>query len=140
MEINTGISFIGVTLTELDFKLNKNFKLPKDGIPVDIEFKQKNSFSSDKKTLNVLLTAILFQKTENQPFVMKVSVEGIFLGNDSESLQKFSKVHAPAHLFPFIREIIGNTTLKANIPPLLLPPFNLSAILAAEKSSKNLQS
>ena len=140
MEINTGINFIGITLTELDFKLNKNFKLPKGGIPVDVEFKQKNSFSPDKKTLNVLLTAILFQKKTNQPFVMKVSVEGTFTGKDYKELEKFSKVHAPAHLFPFIREIIGNTTLKANIPPLLLPPFNLSAILAAEKSSKNLQS
>lgn len=134
MEINTGISFKGVTLTELDFKLNKNFKLPKGGIPVDIEFKQKNFFSSDKKTLNVLLTAILFQKKTNQPFVMKVSIEGTFTGKDYTELEKFSKVHAPAHLFPFIREIIGNTTLKANIPPLLLPPFNLASILTSRES------
>lgn len=136
MEIDTGISFTKIVLTELDFKLNKKFNLPKDGIPVDIEFKQKNTFSSDKKTLNVELSAILFQKAENKPFVMKVSVEGIFLGNDSESLQRFSKIHAPAHLLPFIREIIGNTTMKANIPPLLLPPFNLPAILATEKELK----
>lgn len=133
MGIDTGINFVKVTLTELNFKLNKGFKLPQKGIPVDISFKQKNSFSPDKKTLNVELSAILFQKAENQPFVMKVSVEGIFLGNDSESLQKFSKIHAPAHLLPFIREIIGNTTMKANIPPLLLPPFNLSAVLQREK-------
>ncbi len=129
MGTNTGINFVKVTLTELNFKLNKNFKPPKDGMPVDISFNQKNSFSSDKKTLNVILCAILFQKTKNSPFVMQVSVEGTFSGNDYKELKKFSKVHALAHLLPFIREIIGNTTMKANIPPLLLPPFNLTAML-----------
>jgi preprotein translocase subunit SecB len=131
--IDIGINFVGISLTELNFKLNKNFKPPKDGIPVDIIFKTKTAFSQDKKTLSVTLTATLFEKTKNQPFVMKVSIEGIFKTKDYKELQKFSKVHAPAHLFPFIREIIGNTTMKANIPPLLLPPFNLSAILAKDK-------
>lgn len=128
MGTDTGINFVSVIVTELNFKLNKNFKLPKDGIPIEISFKTKNSFSQDKKTLNASLSVILFQKAKNQPFEMKVSVEGIFLSNDDNALRKFSKVHAPAHLFPFIREIIGNTTMKAGVPPLLLPPINLSVI------------
>ena len=136
MGIDTGINFVGISLTDLNFKLNKNFKPPKDGIPVDITFKTQNSFSQDKKTLNVTLTAILFERAKNQPFVMKVSIEGIFKAKDHKELQKFSKVHAPAHLFPFIREIIGNTTMKANIPPLLLPPVNLSATLTKDKLDK----
>jgi len=131
--IDTGINFVGISLTELNFKLNTNFKPPKDGISVDIIFKTKNSFSQDKKTLKVTLTATLFERTKNKPFMMKVSVEGIFKAKDYKELQKFSKVHAPAHLFPFIREVVGNTTMKANIPPLLLPPLNLSA-LTAKKS------
>ncbi|MEW6409361.1 MAG: protein-export chaperone SecB [Nitrospirota bacterium] len=134
MGIDTGINFIKVVLTELDFKLNKDFKPPKDGIPVEIGLKTKNFFSSDKKTLNVILSATLFQKAKSKPFIMKVSIEGTFKGKSYEDLKKFSKIHAPAHLFPFIREIIGNITLKANIPPLLLPPFNLTAILTARKS------
>ena len=133
MGIDTGINFVGISLTELNFKLNKNFKPPKDGISVDIIFKTKNSFSQDKKTLNVTLTATLFERTKNKPFMMKVSVEGIFKAKDYKELLKFCKVHAPAHLFPFIREVVGNTTMKANIPPLLLPPLNLSA-LTAKKS------
>ena len=70
---------------------------------------------------------------------MRVSVEGTFAGKSYEELEKFSKVHAPAHLFPFIREIIGNTTMKANIPPLLLPPFNLEAMLLAEKGKEMIE-
>ncbi len=133
MEIDARINFINVTLTELSFKLNKKFKPLKDGIPVEIDFKTKNSFSSDKITLTTVLSVLLFRKTRNKPFVMRVSVEGIFEGKSYKELIKFSKIHAPAHLFPFIREIIGNTTMKANMPPLLLPPFNLAAILTARK-------
>jgi len=129
----TGINFISVSLTELDFKLNKKFKLPKDGIPVDIGVKSKNSFDLDKKKLVTTLSAVLFIKTKPPPFVMKVSVEGIFIGNNIDDLKKFSKVHAPAHLMPFIREIVGTTTMKAGIPPLLLPPMNLSALFDEKK-------
>jgi len=125
---DTGINFISISLTELDFRLNKKFKLPKDGISVDIGVKTKNVFSPDKKTLAVTLSAALFTKTKNPPFMMKVSIEGIFTGDSFNDLKKFSKVHAPAHLMPFIREIVGTTTMKAGIPPLLLPPMNLTAL------------
>lgn len=119
----------------MTFKLNKAFVIPKEGIPIEITFKTKNSFSPDKKNLAVLLSVSLFEKTRNRPFEMKVSVEGTFSGDDYKELQKFSRVHAPAHLFPFVREIIGNASMKANIPPLLLPPVNLLAI--AGKKKKN---
>ncbi|KAF0145734.1 MAG: protein translocase subunit secB [Nitrospirae bacterium] len=133
MGTDTGINFIDIALTELSFKLNKDFKPPKDGLPVDIGFKASHSFSPNKKNLSVELTIALFTKDKRRPFSMKVTVEGVFAGKDYEQLKKFAKVHAIAHLFPFVREIIGNTTMKANMPPLLLPPINLSAI----QSEKN---
>jgi len=134
--IDTGINFLKVTLTELSFKLNKDFQLPKKGVPVEIDIKTKNSFSPDKKTLISTLSITLFSTTKNRPFSMKVTVEGTFTGEDPEELKRFSKVNAPAHLFPFVREIIGNTTMKANFPPLLLPPFNISAMVALKKQKK----
>jgi preprotein translocase subunit SecB len=135
LAVDTGIQFNSVTLTELFFKLNKSFVLPKDGIPIEIAFRTKNSFSPDKKKLTVLLSVKLFEKTKNRPFDMKVTVDGIFAGKDYKELLKFSKIFAPAHLFPFVREIIGNTTMKANIPPLLLPPINLLAATGKKKKS-----
>lgn len=133
MGTDTGINFIDIALTELSFKLNKDFKPPKDGLPVNINVKAKNSLNPNKKNLTVELSVALFLKDKSRPFSMKVTVEGIFAGKDYEQLKKFAKVHAIAHLFPFVREIIGNTTMKANMPPLLLPPINLAAI-QAEKS------
>jgi preprotein translocase subunit SecB len=135
LAIDAGIQFNSVALAELFFKLNKSFVLPKDGIPIEIVFRTKNSFSPDKKKLTVLLSVKLFEKSKNRPFEMEVSVEGIFSGKDYKELLKFSKILAPAHLFPFIREIIGNTTMKANMPPLLLPPVNLLAVRSKKKKS-----
>ncbi|MEW6600941.1 MAG: protein-export chaperone SecB [Nitrospirota bacterium] len=133
MGTNPGIQFVQVSLIELDFKLNKNFKLPDKGVPVDMGLDVKKSFSSDKKSLTTVLSAILFNKTTSYPFKMKVSVEGLFVSDNIKELQEFSKIHAPAHLMPFLREVIGTTTLKANIPPLLLPPFNISELLKEKR-------
>lgn len=136
MKTNPGINFIQVSVTELNFKLNNKFKLPKKGIPVDLALNIKVSFSRDKKNLTVILTADLFQKAKGAPFKMKVSIKGVFVGKKHEELKKFAEVHAPAHLMPFLRETIGNTTMKAHLPPLLLPPFNVSEILKAAKRKK----
>ncbi len=136
MKIDTGIDFVQVSVTELEFKLNKKFKLPEDGVPVDMGMDVKTALSQDKKTLTVVLSAALFQKTKVPPFKMKVSVEGVFVCNNTKELKDFSKVHAPAHLMPFLRETIGTTTMKANMPPLLLPPFNVTEILKASKKKK----
>jgi len=119
----------------LSFELNKNFKLPKDGVAIDLDLNVKNNFSKDKKTLITTLTAVLFKNAENAPFNLKVIVEGEFKG-EYKNLRKFSKLNAPAHLFPFLREIISNTTMRANIPPLVLPPLNLTELLTAKKSGK----
>jgi len=64
---NTKINFVQITVSEHNFKLNKKFKLSKNGIPVDIRFDVKTSFSRDKKTITSILSAILFSKTKNPP-------------------------------------------------------------------------
>jgi len=133
---DTGINFIEIVLTELSFKLNKDFKPPKDGLPVAIDVKTRRSFSPNKKNLSVELSVVLFPKEKNRPLSMKVTVEGLFTGKDYEQLKKFSKVNALAILFPFVREIIGNATMRANLPPLLLPPINFAAILTTSKKGK----
>jgi preprotein translocase subunit SecB len=129
----TGINFITLALVEVTFKLNKNFKPPKGGIPVDIGVRTKHSFSHDKKTLNTSLSIALFADTKRPPFLMKVTIEGTFTAQDHQELKRFSKINAVAHLFPFVREIIANITTKAGVPPLLLPPINFSALLAEKR-------
>ena len=49
MAVDTGIQFNSVALTELHFKKNKSFVPPKDGIPIEIALRAKNSFSRFRK-------------------------------------------------------------------------------------------
>ncbi|MEW6675463.1 MAG: protein-export chaperone SecB [Nitrospirota bacterium] len=129
------IQYVKVDLTELSFKLNRGFKPPKDGIEVKGDFKIKHSFGRDKRSLLTSLAVELFKNIKEAPFSLKATVEGTFRGAE-EDLKRFSRVHAPAHLFPFLREIISNITMRVNIPPLILPPINLLAILSKKIKEK----
>ncbi len=135
MAIDTGINFVSVHLVDMTFTVNRKFKPPKDGTPVELGFAVAHTFSKDKKTLHTTLSASLFQKTANRPFSMNVSMEGTFTADDADKLKSFAAVHAPAHLMPFVRETIGNATMKAGIPPLLLPPINMHEALAIKEKA-----
>jgi len=45
---NPDIWFENISLSDLSFKLNKNFKLPKEGIRIELDLNIKNNYSKDK--------------------------------------------------------------------------------------------
>lgn len=127
------VNYLSVVLTQLTFELNEKFKAPPGGVPIDADFNVKRVFDKKKKRLITSLYIEVFKKVKNPPFSLKANIEGTFECADFEKLKQFSEINAPAHLFPFLREIVANTSLKAGIPPLLLPPINLAAILSEKK-------
>ena len=42
-------------------------------------------------------------------------------------------VHVPTLLFPFIRQIIGNLTVNASLPPLFLAPVDFAHLCEAQE-------
>ncbi len=65
----------------------------------------------------------------------KISMTGLFEIPKEKpvlSVEDFSKINAPAIIFPFIREHLANMSMKAGIQPILLPPINFVK-LAEEK-------
>lgn len=113
-----------VRLLKLNFELNSSKEI-ETPCNVTVGFNVKSNLDKEKHTLTTVLTGTLKTQTEPKLFTLEVAVEGIFEGDNNEDLEKFSHFHAPAHLFPFIREVIANTTMRAGIPPVLLPPVNL---------------
>ncbi|WP_448529800.1 protein-export chaperone SecB [Raineya sp.] len=75
---------------------------------VELTFRQRN-----KKTKKIELRSKI-----------KMAGEFIFEKNTSITIEDFAKVNAPAIIFPFIREHLANLSLRAGIPPILLPPVN----------------
>lgn len=93
----------------------------KDGLDIETYYQKEDKF------LWVGIKAFL-TVTEKEKELLHVFVEmrGLFeaVGEPEMGTDTFGQVNGPAILFPFVREQMANMTLKANIPPILLPPIN----------------
>lgn len=79
-----------------------------------------------------VMFGLSFNPTAERPERVKVVAHGRFLvTNPSTELPvpRFASHHAPAILFPFLREAISSLTSKGAIGPLLLDPLNISAVM-----------
>ncbi len=123
----TGIVFKHVHIEQLSFQRLPDHKPGK--IAVDIQFSAHPEIDVEQKTLKLRMAANLFENAENAPFKMHVGLCGEFQAEDVERLKTFAMIQAPALMFPFLREIIANITLKAGFPALLLPPTNIQGLV-----------
>lgn len=138
MNVKTHIMYKTIALSTLSFELNKKFKLPAKGIRVEMDLSVENKITKSKM-LVCSLTAELFKtanKDGNAPFYLKATIEGHFESDDSTALKNFAAVNAPAHLLPFMRELIANTTMRASVPPLFIPPLNIKSLVDHIASKK----
>ena len=82
--------------------------------------------------INVEEEVTLTQKfQEKQQVTIKVKMIGVFeqIGDSSiKNLEEFGKINGAAIIFPFIREIITNLSLKGGIAPIILSPVNFSKL------------
>lgn len=81
-------------------------------------------------SIMVLETVTISQKYEKMEQVsIMVKMAGVFerVGESKlEDLEQFGKINGAAIIFPYIREHITNLSLKAGIPPIILPPVNFT--------------
>ena len=111
-------------------------KIPKE-LKIDIKIKVTNKLLDDDKTLVCQVDFNLFT-IEDKDVEVKCTFIGLF--NQSKPgnilLKDFANYNAPAMIYPYIREYISNLIIRAQLPPLFLPPMNFTAILKkAEISS-----
>jgi preprotein translocase subunit SecB len=95
--------------------------VPEHKLTIDTGFAEKDTY------LWVTVTAKVEAELEGKPFFqVEVSMRGLFERSGETALtpDQFGKVNGPAILFPFVREHLANLTLRANLPPVLLPPIN----------------
>jgi len=85
----------------------------------------------------VLLVARFFEGTPKPPFRLEVAVEGRFHLDPGESPESLARGPGPATLYPYLRDEVGHITLRAGMPPLLLPPLRLAAGAVDVKAQVN---
>ena len=133
-----GIKFDAILLKDLVFTRNVDVAKKQN---IDISFSGKIGISDEKTKMSYELECIVSET--NQSFSVKCTMVGLFSIDEAKknmSLQQFAENNAPALIYPYVREIITTTTLKAHLPPVLLPPLNITALIkekepAAETAS-----
>jgi len=121
-----GISFDTIFLKEMKFQRNPK----KIGSDINIDFASNISMSDDQKQLSYELVCKV--SDNEKKFALECSMMGIFSsieGEENMNLKQFAEINAPALMFPYIRELVTTTTVRAGLRPISFPPINVIALL-----------
>ncbi len=123
----SGFAITGLILLESNFKRENNVQFVEtvqNNMHIETEVQTKDA------SIMVLETVTISQKYEKMEQVsIMVKMAGVFerVGESKlEDLEQFGKINGAAIIFPYIREHITNLSLKAGIPPIILPPVNFT--------------
>ena len=123
-----------VVLTESEFK---RYPQVDKNVSLNCEFSYRKELINDKNGQAFLTACITGANKANDEIAFEISCT--FAGKyriDKEpnmEMQKFLDEYAPAHLFPYIREYINSISMRAGIPPVILPPLNILVLLKLDK-------
>jgi preprotein translocase subunit SecB len=112
--------------------------LERESPQVDIQLHHNSSGIEDgvyQTTLTVTVTAKVGEKTL---FLVEASQAGIFVARNipANELDAVLGIACPNILFPYVREVISETVVRAGFPPVILSPVNFEAIYQAQRESQ----
>lgn len=112
--------------------------LEREAPQVDIQLHHSSNSVEDgiyETTLTVTVTAKIKDKTM---FLVEAAQAGIFVARNipAVELEAVLAIACPNILFPYVREVISETTVRAGFPPVLLAPVNFEAIYQAQQSQQ----
>jgi|SRR5271157_798304 len=129
---NATINVVAIVLEKLEFERQQQISsaiFSSDGsittVNLKLEAKIERQFSEDKTKL---LTKFQLKVSDaDNTLSILCRVAGLFVQTEdgSMNLEEFAKVNAPTFLLPYVRENISTVTMKAGLPPIILPPLNM---------------
>lgn len=101
-----------------------------------INFEPSGIYDSEKSAYDLKFVFSAFSaESGDNPFI-KIQCLGTFSFENVKEvgeIPSFFYRNAIAILFPYVRAFISTVTLQANIPPMILPTYNLSELEAPLK-------
>lgn len=135
-----GIDFERVIIEKVNLEVNPDYQKVNEGIPVDVSFTVNRQLIESQRLLKLSLEISVFKEAKSPPLNVSVVATGYFRvkkEEDFKALEEFSHIQAPALVFPFVREIIAELTMRTGYPPLLVPPTNITVLVGkAPKKAK----
>jgi preprotein translocase subunit SecB len=109
--------------------------LERDAPQVDIQL-HHNSTGVEEGVYQTVLTVTVTAKIgEKTMFLVEAAQAGIFVVRNipAGELEAVLAIACPNILFPYVREVISDTVVRAGFPPVILSPVNFEAIYAANR-------
>ena len=122
------LRFLEYFVSSINYKLNENFNNDAE-TNLEVDFDVTSRILIDEQRSSVHLDAVVGEEgNPNCPFIIEASIVGLFEfeGNFEEN-KDFLTSNAVAVLFPYLRSVISDVSVKSNIfPNYLLPLINIS--------------
>lgn len=128
-----GYAFADLRLLRARYELAPEDKT----LPADAKtgFNYRDEVQVTGRTVRVVQEGTVTIRTDGPPprdlLKVEIGIEGVFEGGPEVNIagREFGENHAPAILFPFLREFFHRLTSNMGaLPPVLLPPFNVLAL------------
>ena len=109
--------------------------LEREAPTVDIQL-HHNSTGVEEGVYQTILTVTVTAKVGDKTmFLVEAAQAGIFVARNipAQELEAVLAIACPNILFPYVREVISDTVVRAGFPPVILSPVNFEAIYAAQR-------
>lgn len=109
--------------------------LEREAPTVDIQL-HHNSTGVEEGVYETVLTVTVTAKAgEKTMFLIEVAQAGIFVARNipAQELEQVLGIACPNILFPYVREVISDTVVRAGFPPVILSPVNFEAIYQSQR-------
>ncbi|EGO5120362.1 protein-export chaperone SecB [Enterococcus faecalis] len=138
------ITFKEYYLDKITYKENENYNQESENpLKISTNFNSDILFSKDNVLVSIEAELGDFGD-EDCPFKLEVSLNGYFKytvdkddSNDVEQLKQLVTQNALAILYPYLRNVVSDVTLKSNrFPAYILPVMNIAELMKKKDSIK----
>ena len=109
--------------------------LEREAPTVDIQLHHNSTGVEDGVYQTVLTVTVTAKIGDKTLFLIEASQAGIFVVRNvpAPELEAVLGIACPNILFPYVREVISDTSSRAGFPPVVLSPVNFEAIYQAQR-------
>jgi preprotein translocase subunit SecB len=109
--------------------------LEREAPTVDIQLHHNSTSVEDGVYETVLTVTVTAKANEKTMFLIEVAQAGIFVARNipGQELDQVLGIACPNILFPYVREVISDTVVRAGFPPVILSPVNFEAIYQSQR-------
>jgi len=108
---------------------------------VDIQLHHNSTSVEDGIYQTVLTVTVTAKVGDKTLFLVEAAQAGIFTARNipQQELEPVLGIACPNILFPYVREVISDTVVRAGFPPVILAPVNFEAIYAQQRGGQQAQ-